>query len=65
MSSPPRAKCEYRGIRQTGVSQSQIDLVVLLVQQGGMMILEPAGFQGWPIVSCDFSAVFLHHYFLP
>jgi hypothetical protein len=64
MSSPPRAKSEYRGIRKAGVSQNQIDLVGLLVQQGGMMILEPAGFQGWPIVSFDFTAVFLHLYFL-
>ena len=26
--------------------------------QGRKMILEPAGFQGWPIVSFDFTAVF-------
>ena len=58
------AKPESRGIQETEISQSQIDLVGLLVQKGGMMILEPEGFQGLPIVSVDFTAVFLHHYFL-
>ena len=58
------AKPESRGIEKTGTSQSQIDLVGLLVQKGEMTIREPAGFPEWLIVSCDFAAVFLHHCFL-
>jgi hypothetical protein len=58
------AKPESRGIQKSGISQSQIDLVGLLVQKGEMTIREPARFPELPIVSFDFAAVFLHNYFL-
>jgi len=58
------AQPESRGIEKTGIAQSQIDLVGLLVQKGEMMIREPAGFPDLPMSSFDFAAVFLHHYFL-
>jgi hypothetical protein len=58
------AKPESRGIQETGISQSQIDLVGLLVQKGEMTIGESVGSPELPIVSFDFAAVFLDNYFL-